>query len=88
MLVTILNHFYIGKEAFILAVFVRVSNVSWYNKQLQNFSELNTMKLFFIHVTGQTVGVILLTNVGLKLFLSSGFSTVYGLGVHHCILSI
>lgn len=83
---TILSHFYIRREAFILTVLVRVRNVKWYINQLQNFSELNTTKVFFIQVTRQGMGVVLFTSVGPRPLLSSSFSIFYGLGLHHWIL--
>ena len=47
----ILSHFCVSNKS-IFTVLVKASSVSWYNKQLQNFSELNSTKVFSVHVTG------------------------------------
>lgn len=83
----ILSHLYISKEAIILTVLVRVSSVSWSNKQFQHFKELNPKEVFPIHVTGLGVEVVPLTSVEPRLFPCSGFFIFYGLGVHHVTLS-
>lgn len=84
----ILRHFYISKEALIVTLLTRVSNVSWPDKQFQNFSDLSTTEVFFIHVTEQGVEIVLFTSVGSRLLLSSSFSTFYSHGAHHWTLSI